>query len=144
MMDQLIASIVAKVGIPEPLAQKAVGMILGYMQRAGDDGAVASMITSMPGAAEMVAKFGGEEAAADAPTSGGGVMGGLMGAASKLMGGGDSGGMMQIGQTLMAEGLSMDQIKSVAQETLAHAEQHAGADTVEQVKKSIPGIGSFL
>ena len=34
MIESLITSITAKVGIPAPLAEKAVGMILSYVQRA--------------------------------------------------------------------------------------------------------------
>ena len=143
MMEALVTRIVSKVGIPEPLAQQAVGMILGYVQRSGDDGAVAKMITSMPGAAEMVAKFGGAETEAPAE-GGGGFMGKVMGAVSSLTGGDKSGGMMAIGQQLMSEGMEMGQVKSTAQEIFAYAEETVDPETVEQVKKSIPGIGSFL
>ena len=137
MMDALITRIVAKVGIPEPLAQQAVGMILGYVQRSGDDGAVAKMITQMPGASEMVAKFGGAETEAPAE-GGGGLMGSIMGAVSSLTGGDKSGGMMAIGQQLMSEGMEMGQVKETATEIFAYAEETVDPETVQKVKNSIP------
>ena len=147
MIDTLITTISAKVGISEELAKKAVGMILGYAQRSGDDGAVARMITGMPGAADLVAQFSGEEAAASeggSNTGGGGLMGKVMGAVSSLTGGNSDGGIMAIGQTLMAEGMEMGQVKQVAEETFAYAEQHVDPATVEEVKTSIPGLSAIL
>ena len=143
MMEALVSRIVAKVGIPEALAQQAVGMILGYVQRTGDDGAVARMITQMPGAAEMVARFGGAETEAPAK-GGGGLLGSVMGAVSSLTGGDKSGGIMAIGQQLMSQGMEMGQVKDTATEIFAYAEEHVDPAIVEEVKKSIPGLGSFL
>ena len=141
-MQDLIARIASKTGVAEPLAEKAVGMLLGYLQREGDDGSVARMIEQIPGAREMVAQFNGAET--ETPASGGGMLGGLMGAASSLMGGNSSGGIMAMGQSLMAEGLDMTQIKGIAEETLAFAKEQAGEETVDKVVKSIPGIGALL
>ncbi|EFL89603.1 hypothetical protein [Ahrensia sp. R2A130] len=144
-MQELANIIAAKVGIDPALAEKAVGMMLGLMQRTADDGPVAEMIKAIPGGPEMVAQFGGAEAAGDAAASGGGgLMGSIMGAVSSMTGGGDTGGVMAMGQQLMAEGLEMGQIKDIATETLSYAEQHAGAETVQKVKDSIPGLGAFL
>jgi len=141
-MQELANIIAAKVGIDPALAEKAVGMMLGLMQRTAEDGPVAEMIKAIPGGPEMVAQFGGAEA--EAPASGGGLMGSIMGAVSSMTGGGDAGGVMAMGQQLMAEGLEMGQIKDIATETMAYAEEHAGAETVQKVKDSIPGLGAFL
>ena len=140
-MQELFARIAANVGVPEPLAEKAVGMVLGYMQREGTDGSVATMIESMPGAMELIAQFNGAET--ETPKSGGGMLGGLMGAASSLVGGG-SGGLMAMGQTLMAEGLDMGQIKGIAEETVAYAREQAGDETVDNALKAIPGLSTIL
>lgn len=71
-MQDVINSIAEKVGIEPALAEKAVGIILGFLQKNGPEGAVSSMMESMPGAAELVA--------AHAPAEGGGgLLGGLMG-----------------------------------------------------------------
>ena len=144
MMDALISRITASVGIPAPLAEKAVGMILGYMQRAGDDGPVARMMTQIPGATEMIAQYGGAETEGAEGGGSGGIMGSVMGAISSLTGGDSSGGAMAIGQTLMAEGLEMGQIKQVAEETIAYAKETAGEDTVNEVVNSVPGLSAIL
>ncbi len=56
------------------LAEKALGMMLGFLQREAADGPVAKMIEAIPGAADLVAQFNGEGA------GGGGLLGGLMSA----------------------------------------------------------------
>ena len=145
MMDALITRIVTQVGVPEPLARQAVGMILGYVQRTGDDGAVARMISQMPGAADMVAKFGGAEIADEGgEKKSGGLLGSVMGAVSSLTGGDEHGGAMAIGQKLMSEGLEMGQIKQIGEQIFAYAEETVDPATVEEVKKSIPGLGALL
>lgn len=125
-MEDLISRISSNVGIEPALAEKAVGMILGFLQREADDGAVARMIGSIPGAAELVAQYSGE--------GGGGILGGLMG----------SGGVMALGQQLMSEGLGMGEITGIAKETIAYARQHAGEETVDEVVNSVPGLGQFI
>jgi hypothetical protein len=64
------------------------------------------------------------------------MLGSLMGA----MGG----GVMVLGQKLMAEGLSMDQIKTLASELLAFGREHAGEDVMGQIVASIPGLSQFV
>lgn len=126
-MDELISRIATNVGIDPALAEKAVGMMLGFLQREADDGAVARMIEAVPGAADLIAKYNGEG-------SGGGLLGGLMG----------GGGVMGLGQQLMSEGLGMGEITGVAKETIAYAKQQAGEETVDAVVNSVPGLGQFV
>ena len=130
-MTDIVSQIADKVGIEPALAEKALGMMLGFLQREADDGAVAKMIEAIPGGADLVAKFNGEG------TGGGGLLGGLMGA----LGGG---GIMGLGQQLMAQGLGMGEITGLAKETIAIARQHAGADTVDEVVASVPGLSQFI
>ena len=125
-MEDLISRIADNVGIEPALAEKAVGMILGFLQREADDGAVARMIEAIPGASELVARYNGE--------AGSGLLGGLMG----------SGGVMGLGQQLMSEGLGMSEITGVARETIAFAKEHAGEQTVDEVVNSVPGLGQFV
>ena len=139
MIEQLVTRIAATAGIDPAIAEKAVGMLLGFIQQQGDDGAVAQMIQQIPGAAGLVAQYNGAETQA----SGGGLLGSVMGAVGGMMGGG-AGDLMQLGQGLMAEGLDMGQIQQVAGETLSFAKEHAGEDTVNQVVESVPGPSQFL
>lgn len=130
-MTELVDQIAARVGIPADVAEKAVGMMLGFLQREAADGPVAKMIEAIPGASDLVAKYNGEG------ESGGGLLGSIMGA----LGGG---GIMALGQQLMSEGLGMGEITTLAKETIAIAEQHAGKDVVDEVVASVPGLSQFV
>ena len=131
-MNELVTQIADKVGIEPALAEKALGMMLGFLQREADDGAVARMIEAIPGGADLVARFNGESA------GGGGLLGSLMGA----LGGG--GGVMGLGQQLMGEGLGMSEIGALAKETIAMAKHYAGDEVVDQVVASVPGLSQFI
>ena len=117
-MNELVTRVADAVGIDPALAEKAIGMMLGFLQREAADGPVAKMIESIPGAVELVAKYNGEG------TGGGGVMG--------------------LGQQLMGEGLGMSEITGLAKETIAVAREHAGDETVDEVVSSVPGLGQFI
>ena len=131
-MNEVVTQIADRVGISPDLAEKALGMMLGFLQREADDGPVAKMIEAIPGGSDLVAQFNGEGA------SGGGLLGGLMSA----LGGG--GGIMGLGQQLMSEGLGMGEITALAKETIAVAKQYAGDEIVDQVVASVPGLSQFV
>ncbi|MDL2402255.1 hypothetical protein [Rhizobium mayense] len=131
-MNEIIDQIATKAGISPDIAEKAVGMMLGFLQREAPDGPVTKMIDAIPGASDLVAQYNGEE------TSGGGLLGGLLNAV------GAGGGLMALGQSLMSSGLDMGQISSLAKETIATARVHAGDEVVDQVVNSVPGLSQFL
>ena len=128
-MDELISRIVANLGIDENLAQKCVGIILGFLQKEGPSAEVGQMFDAMPGAADLVAEHAGG--------GGGGIMGGLMG----MMGGG---GVMGLGQQLMGAGLSMGQMGDLGKELFAFGREKAGEDAMGAIVGSIPGLGQFV
>ncbi|MBO9193466.1 MULTISPECIES: hypothetical protein [unclassified Rhizobium] len=131
-MNEIVDQIAARVGIPAEVAEKALGMMLGFLQREAADGPVARMIEAIPGASDLVAQYNGA-----GETGGGGLLGSIMGA----LGGG---GIMALGQQLMSEGLGMGEITSLAKETLSIAEQHAGKEVVDEVVASVPGLSQFV
>jgi hypothetical protein len=128
-MDELINRLVANVGIDAGLAQKAVGLILGFLQKEGPAAEVGQLLGSMPGATDLIAQHAGG--------GGGGMLGGLMG----MMGGG---GVMGLGQQLMGAGLSMGQMGDVGKELFAYGREQAGEDTMGAIVGSIPGLSQFL
>lgn len=128
-MDELIARLVANVGIDAATAEKAVGMILGFLQREAAAGPVASMITAIPGGPEAVATYNGE-----------GKSGGFLSGIVSAMGG----GVMALGQQLMGEGLGMGEIGALAKETIAFAREKAGSEVVDEVVASVPGLSQFV
>ncbi len=130
-MNEVVDQIAAKAGIAPDIAERAVGMMLGFLQREAPDGPVSKMITAIPGAPDLVAQFNGAE-------TGGGLLGGLMSAV------GAGGGIMALGQELMSQGLGMSEISALAKETIAVARQYAGDDVVDEVVGSIPGLSQFV
>lgn len=129
-MSDLVNRVAENVGIDPATAEKALGMMLGFLQREAPDGPVARMIAAIPGASELVAQYNDDG-------SGGGLLGGLMNA----IGGG---GVMALGQQLMSEGLGMGEITALARETIAIAREYAGNEVVDEVVGSIPGLSQFV
>jgi len=93
-MDELIGRLAAKAGIDSVVAEKTIGIVLGFLRNEGPSDKVQALIDQIPGA----------EAAIAASSSNGGL--------SRLMGG----GLMALGTKLMALGLGMSEIQNVARE----------------------------
>ncbi|AXV14704.1 hypothetical protein CYG48_02665 [Neorhizobium sp. SOG26] len=129
-MNELVSRVADNVGIAPDVAEKAIGMMLGFLQREADDAAVAKMIEAIPGAPELVAKYNG------AGSGGGGLLGGLMASLG--------GGVMALGQQLMSQGLGMGEITGLAKQTMAVAREHAGDEVVDKVVSSVPGLSQFV
>lgn len=119
-MDELIARLVANVGVDGDAAQKAVGIIFGFLLSDGPTDKVQALMAQIPGAEELVKAQVGND--------GGFSMGGLMGAGTKMM----------------AAGLSMDQIQGVTREFIAQAREIAGDEAVGEVVGAIPGLEQFI
>jgi hypothetical protein len=127
LMEELIARIVAKVGIDDSTAHTAVRIILSFLYRQGDREKVAALAGAIPGATEYI-EDGEPESAA--------TLGGLGGLAG--------GGAMEVLSKLQAIGLGMGDIQGVTRETVEFAREKAGADLVNDVVASIPGLGQFV
>lgn len=120
-MDEILNRIAAETGLSADAARQAIGHILAYMQAEGTDPAVGEMIEGTPGAKDAIASVG---------SSGGG--GGFFG-----------GGIMGLGSKLMGLGLDMGQIRMIAMELVAFAKANAGAETVDRVIATTPGLAQF-
>ena len=122
-MDELIARLVANVGVDKDAAEKSVGIILDFLVKEGPPDKVQALIDKLPGAQALIE-------AQQASDAGGGMfsMGGLMGAGTKMMG----------------AGLSMGQVQGVTKEVIAFAREKAGEDTVGEIVGSIPGLSQFV
>jgi hypothetical protein len=122
-MDELLDRLVATVGVDRGVAEKAIGIILAFLLQDGPSDKVQALINQIPGA-DAVA----QAAASEESFGMGGLMGGIMGAGTKLM----------------AAGLDTDQMKGITQELLAHARSISGDDAVNEIVASIPGLGQFI
>jgi hypothetical protein len=120
-MDELIGRLVAETGIDPAAAEKAVGIILGFLVKEGPSDKVQPLLAKLPGAQALIDK---------ANEGGGGIrsMGGLMGA----------------GMRIMAAGLSMGQVQGVARGVLSYTREKAGEDTVGKIAAAIPGLAQFI
>ncbi len=122
-MDELIARLVANVGVDRVAAEKAVGIILDFLSKEGPPDKVQALIDKLPGAQALIqAQQGGD--------AGGGMfaMGGIMGAGTKMM----------------AAGLSMGQVQGVTKEVIAYTREKAGEDAIGEIVGAIPGLSQFV
>ena len=126
-MEELITRIVSNVGVDEATAHQAVRIILSFLYQQGDREKVTTLAGKIAGAAEYI------EASEDDSSATLGGLGGLMG-----------GGAMEVLGKLQALGLGMGQIQGVTKETVAFAREKAGADIVNDIVGSIPGLGQFV
>jgi hypothetical protein len=120
-MDELIGRLAAKAGIDAAVAEKTIGIVLGFLRNEGPSEKVQVLIDEIPGA----------EAAIAASSSGGGL--------AKLMGG----GLMALGTRLMALGLGMGEIQSVARELFRFGRDKIGADRMGEIIAGTPGLSQF-
>ncbi|QCI69334.1 DUF2267 domain-containing protein [Phreatobacter stygius] len=126
-MEDLITRVAGAAGIDNGLASKAVGLILGFLQKEGPAEPVQQMLAALPGSTELIDQ-----------ASGGG--GGLMGMVGGMMGG----GIMGLGANLMGAGLDMGQISTVGKELVAFGREHAGEDVMGQIVGGTPGLSQFV
>jgi hypothetical protein len=120
-MDELTRWLAAKAGIDDVVAEKTIGIILGFLRSEGPPDQVQALIDKIPGA----------EAAISAAESGGGL--------GRLMGG----GLMAVGTRLMGLGLGIDDIKTVARELFRFGRDKIGEDQMGAIIAGTPGLSQF-
>jgi hypothetical protein len=122
-MDELIARLVANVGVDRAAAEKAVGIILDFLSKEGPPDKVQALLDKLPGAQALIQTQQGSDA-------GGGMfaMGGIMGAGTKMM----------------AAGLSMSQVQGVTKEVIAYTREKGGEDAIGEIVGAIPGLSQFV
>jgi hypothetical protein len=124
-MDELIARLVADVGIDRATAEKAVGIILEFLVKEGPADKVQPLLAKLPGADAVMQRTANENES-------GGLMAGAMG------------GVMGAGMRMMSAGLSMDQVQSVTRAVIAYTREKAGEDAVGEIVAAIPGLAQFV
>jgi len=119
-MDELIARLATKAGIDDAVAEKTIGIILGFLRSEGPSDKVQALIDKIPGA----------EAAITASARGG---------LARLMGG----GLMAVGTKLMGLGLGMTEIQTIARELFRFGRDAIGADRMGEIIAETPGLSQF-
>lgn len=120
-MDELIGRLAVKAGVNNAVAEKTIGIILGFLRNEGPSDKVQALIDKIPGA----------EAAIANSSSNSGL--------SRLMGG----GLMALGTKLMALGLGMGEIKNIAGELFRFGRDKIGADQMGEIIAGTPGLSQF-
>ena len=126
-MDEIIARITGAVGIGDDVARQGVGILLNFLVKEGDAGAVGQMIEKIPGADDLLAAHSADE-------GGGGGLGGMMG----------GGGLMGLASQLQGIGLDMGEIQGLAKQFADGAKDVAGEDTVNAAAATVPGLEQFM
>ena len=120
-MDELVGRLAAQASIDSAVAEKTVGIILGFLRSEGPTDKVQALIDNIPGA----------EAAIAASERGAGL--------SKLMGG----GLMAVGTRLMGLGLGMGEIQNIARELFRFGRDKIGAEHMSEIISGTPGLKQF-
>ena len=119
-MDELIGRLATNASIDSAVAEKTVGIILGFLRSEGPSDSVQALIDQIPGA----------EGAIEASKSG---------RLSRLMGG----GLMAVGTRLMGLGLGMSDIQTIARELFRYGRDKIGADQMGKIIAGTPGLSQF-
>jgi hypothetical protein len=120
-MNELVEQLAARAGIDRAVAEKTIGIILGFLRNEGPSDKVQALIDKIPGA----------ESALEASSKAAGLSG--------LMGG----GLMALGSRLMGLGLGMGEIQNIARELFKFGRDRIGADQMGEIIAGTPGLKQF-
>ncbi|HEU0081649.1 MAG TPA: DUF2267 domain-containing protein [Bradyrhizobium sp.] len=120
-MDELVEQLAARAGIDRAVAEKTVGIMLGFLRKEGPSDKVQALIDRIPGADDAVA--------ASVRSAG----------LSALMGG----GLMAVGSRLMGLGLGIGEIQNVARELVRFGRDRIGAEQMGEIIAGTPGLNQF-
>jgi hypothetical protein len=119
-MDELIGQLAVKAGIDNAVAEKTVGIMLGFLRNEGPAEKVQALIDQIPGAENAIS------------ASGNSGLGRLMG-----------GGLMAVGTRLMGLGLGIGEIQNIARELFRFGRDKIGADQMGEIIAGTPGLSQF-
>jgi dihydroxyacid dehydratase/phosphogluconate dehydratase len=112
--DELVSNLVAKTGLDAEAITKALGLIIGFLEREDRTQKVAPMIDQIDGARALATAYGGR------------------------------GGIFILFTELSSAGLGLGEVKTVATEFLDFAKARFGVEQVDQILRAIPALGQFL
>ena len=127
-MRDLVDRVSAATGLEPDTAQKAVGMVLNFVQSHVPPEQSAIIFDRVPGAREAAAGAAAEE--------GGGILDGLMNAPAT--------GISGLATQLTSIGLGMSQMQTLGREMFAYLRANAGESVVDEIAAAIPGLAQFI
>ena len=131
-MEELVARLTSVAGIDAGTAQKAIAIILAFLDKEAPADAISKLLDAIPGSRDLV----------NAQLNSDGGDGGVMGTLGGMFGGG--GGISALGGQLMGIGLDLGQMQSIGKEIFGFAAEKAGPDVVGQVINEVPGLSQFV
>jgi len=120
-MDELVRRLALSAGVDDAVAEKSIGIILGFLRNEGPANIVPALLDNIPGA----------DVAITASSNNSGF--------ANLMGG----GLMALGTRLFELGLSMSQIQNLAKELFDFGRDKIGADQMSKIISGTPGLSHF-
>ena len=137
-MKDFIAATAKKLGVDEAVVSKGVGVVLGFLKSKLGDTDFAPLLEKLPGAAALLSEQAGETS-----SEGGGMLGGLMKAASSVIGG-DAGATLGLTGDLQNAGFRLDQLGQFGSSMGELLKEKAGSEVVDQITEKIPELKSML
>ena len=113
-MNDLIMDLADRTGLDRETVEKALGLIISFLEREDRSQKVTGLIDQIDGGRALAAAHGGR------------------------------GGIFVLFTELSGAGLGMGEIKTVASGFLDFAKTRLGSEQVDQILKSIPALAQFL
>lgn len=141
-MQEFIQMAVKQLGISEGTAQNATGGLLGLIQKNVPGGDFSKLMGALPGAQDLLSKFGGG-GSAPASGGGGGLLGGMLGKAAAMVGG-DLGKGLSLASIVQGSGLSMDKAGGFVSLFMNFVKSKAGDGTVQGLLGKLPDLAKLV
>lgn len=122
-MDELIARLTERVEVDAPTAEALVAIVIQFLAREAPASAMAPLYATHPWARDMADVAPVEDATALSERHFGGMA-----------------RLMLVADRMMAHGLTMPQVQLAVRETVAYARETVGAEPVNLLVRSVPGL----
>lgn len=142
-MQEFIQNAVKQLGISESTAKSATGGLLGLIQKNVPGGDFSKLMGALPGAQDLLSKFGGGASAAPASGGGGGMLGGMLGKAAAMVGG-DVGKGLNLANMLQGSGLSLDKAGGFVGMFMNFVKSKAGDGVAQGILGKLPDLAKLV
>lgn len=126
-MDELLDRLETRVGLAPDTGRAVIALLVQFLRREAPADAMAPLLARHPWIADLAAQT--PEPAAPA-------------AANRHFGG--MARLMELANRMMALGLTMGEVQSAVREVVDYARESAGAESVDGVVRSIPGLRQLV
>jgi len=137
-MNQIIALLSQKLGLPEETVKSGLATILRLLKEKTTGSDFEKLIALIPGAADLLAS-----APAPAPSGDAGLLGGILGAAGGLLGGQAADAAKAL-SAFQAAGIPVDKIAPLARGFFDQIQAAGGGELTDKLMESIPALKTML